>query len=192
MEQATPQNPRALRLALMIGALLVLLAGGRAPEAPLVGPVQPQTAEVVQPDLDVASISQLLGAQNPTLSLPERTRIGNAILRYSAKYGLDPELVTGVLLVESDARPWVRSPKGAQGLMQVMPHMMQPMGLAGNLATIESNIEAGCIILAGNIRRLGEADGVSAYFWGSKIRGPGYLQRVEAARAEVRQSASAS
>jgi hypothetical protein len=66
--------------------------------------------------------------------------------------------------------------------MQVMPYMIDPMGLAGNPSTIETNIEAGCLILADNIRRLGENDGISAYFWGSNIRGVTYLNRVRAAR----------
>jgi soluble lytic murein transglycosylase-like protein len=104
------------------------------------------------------------------------------ILRYSAKYSLDPLLVTAVIEVESAGRPWARSPKGALGLMQVMPYMVNPMGLAGNPSTIETNIEAGCMILADNIRRLGESDGISAYFWGSDIRGVTYLNRVRAAR----------
>jgi soluble lytic murein transglycosylase-like protein len=108
------------------------------------------------------------------------------VIRYSAKYALDPELVTAVLLVESSARPWARSPKGAVGLMQVMPYMMEPLELAGNAATIESNIEAGCWILSQNIERLGEEEGISSYFWGSDIRNLAYLQKVKAARAEVR------
>jgi soluble lytic murein transglycosylase-like protein len=107
-------------------------------------------------------------------------------VRYAAKYDLDPDLVTAVLMVESTARPWARSPKGAVGLMQVMPHMLEPLDLAGNAATIESNIEAGCWILAHNIRRLGEDDGISAYFWGSEIRGVAYLERVREARAALR------
>ena len=44
--------------------------------------------------------------------------------------------------------------------------------------------------LLGITRRLGEADGVSAYFWGSEIRDDGYLARVRAARAKLRQLAS--
>jgi hypothetical protein len=70
--------------------------------------------------------------------------------------------------------------------MQVMPHMSEARILAGNLTTIESNVAAGCSILADNIRRLGEDDGISAYFWGSDIRGVAYLDRVRAARATVR------
>jgi len=70
--------------------------------------------------------------------------------------------------------------------MQVMPHMAEPLGLAGNFTTIESNLEAGCRILSDNIERLGEADGVSAYFWGSNIRGVAYLNRVQQARERIR------
>ena len=64
--------------------------------------------------------------------------------------------------------------------------------MAATLATIETNVEAGCLILAHNIRRLGEADGVSAYFWGSSIRGDGYLSRVQSARERVRRRLSRS
>ena len=113
-------------------------------------------------------------------------RISSAVVRYSVKYGLDPLLVTQVLWVESGARPWVRSPLGAIGLMQVMPHMAEPLGLAGSLVAIESNIEAGCWILADNIRRLGVEDGISAYFWGSNIRSVAYLHRVREARTAIR------
>ena len=99
----------------------------------------------------------------------------------------DPYLVASVLHTESTARPWVVSPKGAVGLMQVMPHMFELFDLAGNITTIESNIEAGCVILADNIRRLGEDEGILAYFWGGQIRGVSYLHRVEAARAALRE-----
>jgi soluble lytic murein transglycosylase-like protein len=122
---------------------------------------------------------------NSTLTERQLRRIAAAVFKYSAKYELDPQLVIAVMRVESTARPWVRSPKGAVGLMQVMPHMA-PDEFAGNLTTVESNVEAGCMILADNIRRLGEDDGISAYFWGSDIRGASYLQRVRAARAAMR------
>ena len=41
-------------------------------------------------------------------------------------------------------------------------------------------------LVADNIRRLGEDDGISAYFWGSEIRGVAYLDRVREARATIR------
>ena len=136
--------------------------------------------------LSPAAIGEIVGAANPHLSAFERERIGRAILRSSGDHELDPQLVTAIILVESGARPWALSSKGAIGLMQVMPHMAEARILAGNLTTIESNVAAGCSILADNIRRLGEDDGISAYFWGSDIRGVAYLDRVRAARATVR------
>jgi hypothetical protein len=132
-----------------------------------------------------AEVAATLARANRELAPAEVERIASAVVRYSDKYAIDPVLVTAVLLVESSARPWARSPKGAIGLMQIMPHVIVPSMVAGNLATIESNIEGGCFLLADNIRRLGEEDGISAYFWGSEIRGPAYLTRVRAARAAV-------
>jgi len=169
---------RVWLLALVAAALVI---DGSAPIADA-----PATAFDGSAGLDAPAVALLLSGVNPSLSEPELDRIGTAVIRYSGKYSLDPDLVTAILLVESSARPWARSPKGALGLMQVMPAMMRPMGIAGNLSTIETNIEAGCLILAGNIRRLGEEDGISAYFWGSEIRGVAYLSRVQEARARVR------
>lgn len=188
-----------------VGVLVVLCvfltSGATAPEfADLVSrlgeepvasePSPPPGGDLAAAPVTVAeSVAEVLLFANPSLSPRERARIGGAIERYSAVYDLDPDLVLAVMLVESNARPWAYSPKGAVGLMQVMPHMMEPMGLAGNLATIESNIEAGCFILANNISRLGVEDGISAYFWGSRIRGVAYLEKVLEARDRVRRLA---
>ncbi|MDE0884514.1 MAG: transglycosylase SLT domain-containing protein [Myxococcota bacterium] len=170
-----------LATAFMSGGIQPLLpAEGEAVALPAVSSAPPHVAPV-------DALEQSLRLANPSLSPGERVRIVAAIDRYSARYRLDPDLVMAVVLVESSARPWARSPKGAVGLMQVMPHMMQPLGLAGNLATVESNIEAGCFILAHNIERLGIEKGISAYFWGSRIRGVAYLEKVLEARARVRE-----
>ncbi len=158
----------------------------------LMSGVQPDivTAAGPAPELrEAPGVTARLAELNPHLTPGQLTRIEAAVDRYSRKYELDPLLVAAVIEVESSAQPWARSPKGALGLMQVMPYMIRPMGMAGNPSTVEANIEAGCAILAGNIRRLGEEDGISAYFWGSEIRGPEYLQRVQAARERLRDEA---
>ncbi len=144
-------------------------------------PAQPTTAE---------QIDEVLAFANPGLAPYERRRIGSALLRSADRYALPPDLVLAVILVESDARPEASSPKGALGLMQVMPHMMRPMGLAGNAMTVESNIEAGCFILSDNIRRWGFERGISAYFWGTDVRDGRYLAKVLAARDRVRELAA--
>jgi soluble lytic murein transglycosylase-like protein len=169
-----------------VAMLAVLAAGLIVDGAPGQGVSTPVSALVSAED-HAAHIGEIVAERNPSLSEAERTRIGRAVMRSAAKHQLDADLVTAVLIVESGGRPWARSPKGAIGLMQVMPYMVTDMRLAGNLTTIENNIEAGCMILADNIRRLGEDDGISAYFWGSNLRGVAYLARVREARAAVRQ-----
>ncbi len=144
------------------------------------GPVATPVADETQ------RVADLLAEWNHRLSSAERERIARAVMRWSEDYELAPDLVLAVIYVESTARPEARSPKGAMGLMQVMPHMRAQIRLAGNATTIESNIEAGCAILSENIRRLGEDKGILAYFWGSKIRGDRYLRRVRHAQAKAR------
>lgn len=166
----------------------LLVSGGvppLTPDAPISGPSGPVV-------FTEARVSYVLGGLNPGLGPNERSRIAAAVVKYSAKYELDPALVLAVISRESTARPWVRSSKGALGLMQVMPHMMGAVPVAGNLTQVESNIEAGCMILAGNIRRLGEERGISAYFWGNNVRDGRYLEAVEAARARILREAAAS
>ncbi len=174
----------------MLAGLLVLDGPLRTGPRDAGDPVSKSEIDAARPAV-TAALNDHLRDRNSSLSEEERQRVIEAVLRSSRRHGLDPYLVTAVLLVESDARPWAISGKGAIGLMQVMPYMAEKLPLSGNLATIESNVEAGCFILADNIRRLGEAKGISSYFWGRRIRGLAYLEKVQEARARVR-NASAS
>ena len=164
----------------IVCAISVLLVVGHGPAAKV-----PEIPAIGAGDVRAVddALRTRLGEWNPELSANEGRRISTSVRRCGVQQGLAPDLVAAVIRVESGARPWARSRKGAIGLMQVMPHMVKDMELAGNLTTIEKNIEAGCRILADNIRRLGEEDGISAYFWGSEIRGVAYLARVKQARA---------
>lgn len=167
-----------LRLAALVITISAALSGAPGSQpAPDPADVAAQRA---------GAVTERILTLNRALSEAEGRRIWRAVERYSAEYQLPPDLVLAILEVESHARVGARSPKGALGLMQVMPHMASALDMAGNHTTIESNIEAGCLILAHNIRRLGEEDGVSAYFWGSDIRGVSYLNRVTSARAAYR------
>ncbi len=171
---------------------LVLLAGLLILDGPVFERLRSPASAIAEDAIEAtrpavrAALGAHLRSRHAQLSREEQDRVVEAVLRGSRRHGLDPYLVTAVLLVESDARPWAESGKGAIGLMQVMPHMAAQLDLAGNLATIESNIEAGCFILADNIRRLGEERGISSYFWGRQIRGVAYLEKVQRARARVR------
>ena len=170
----------------VLGALLVL-DGTPQPRA---AQAETAIAQPVEEGLRGAHIENVLRSWNPNLDEYTVGRIATAVDRYAEQYDLEPALVAAVIIVESSVRPWAYSSKGAVGLMQVMPHMIYPLGLAGNPTTIESNIEAGCWILAHNIRRLGEDRGISAYFWGSNIRNLAYLEKVQEARETIRRRAS--
>jgi soluble lytic murein transglycosylase-like protein len=189
----SPASSRGGVAAVALAALGLLWLSTGPPE-PAGAPVAaaPPVESAAPAPLDAEAVARVLARWNPGLAETELVRIGRAVLRYSAKYELDPELVTAVIVVESGGLPGARSPKGAMGLMQVMPAMLAPLRLVGNFTTVESNIEAGCLILADDIRRMGEEDGILAYFWGPQIRGGGYLDRVRAARAEVRRLLSSS
>jgi soluble lytic murein transglycosylase-like protein len=58
------------------------------------------------------------------------------------KHGLDPALVLAVVHVESAFRPQAVSPKGAQGLMQLMPFTAKEMGVEDAFDP-EQNLDGG-------------------------------------------------
>ncbi|MCG6925550.1 MAG: lytic transglycosylase domain-containing protein [Acidobacteria bacterium] len=63
------------------------------------------------------------------------------------RHGLDPELVLAVVGVESAFRPEAVSPKGAQGLMQLMPRTAASLGVEDAFDPAEN--------LDGGVRHLG-------------------------------------
>ena len=64
------------------------------------------------------------------------------------RHGLDPELVVAVVAVESGFRPEAVSPKGAQGLMQLMPRTAASLGVEDALDPVQN--------LDGGARHLGQ------------------------------------
>ena len=70
-------------------------------------------------------------------------------IHYEAKRaGLDPQLVLGIVHVESGFKKYAVSKAGARGLMQVMPFWVDLIGRQDdNLFHIRTNIRYGCVIL---------------------------------------------
>lgn len=127
-----------------------------------------------------------LAAKAPRVNSQLSDRIAASIARCGREQSLPPDLVLAVLMQESSARPGAHSPKGAIGLMQVMPHMFEVLALPGSAAHVEANIEAGCTLLADNIRRLGEERGISTYCWGNNVGNDRYLRGVQKLRRDLR------
>lgn len=70
-------------------------------------------------------------------------------VQYEAKRaGLDPQLVLGVIDVESKFRKYAVSSAGARGYMQVMPFWVKLIGTTDhNLFHMRTNLRYGCVIL---------------------------------------------
>lgn len=71
-----------------------------------------------------------------------------AIHYEATRAGLDPQLVLGLIQVESGFKKYAVSSAGARGLMQVMPFWIKVIGRSDdNLFHLRTNLRYGCTIL---------------------------------------------
>jgi hypothetical protein len=104
-------------------------------EVPYIDPNKP--AEPEAPPIVVAQ-----PGQGRDTSLLNTTPYGEIIASVSEAHGVDPLLVRALIQVESGYRPQARSPKGAMGLMQLMPSTAREYNVR-NPFEPKANIEAG-------------------------------------------------
>ncbi|HVN76347.1 MAG TPA: lytic transglycosylase domain-containing protein [Thermoanaerobaculaceae bacterium] len=76
------------------------------------------------------------------------------VIADATRVGIDPALVIAVIEVESGEAPDAVSPKGAIGLMQVLPETAAEIGFP-NPADPARNLEAGCRYLASLLETFG-------------------------------------
>ena len=100
-------------------------------------PAVSRTARVTAPNA-------VQNAKPGTLSFPARpvADLNQVVNDASDRYRLDPDLVTSVIKAESAFNTRAVSPKGAQGLMQLMPGTASQLGVP-NAFDPQENVEGG-------------------------------------------------
>ncbi|MDQ6997154.1 MAG: lytic transglycosylase domain-containing protein [Mariprofundus sp.] len=98
----------------------------------------------------------------------EAETIAHWVYVNSQRFKLSPELVLGVIAVESRFDHFALSNVGAVGLMQVMPFWKKELGSpSDNLLKIETNVRYGCAILRHYIDRFKTLDRALGAYNGS-------------------------
>ncbi|MBL8471171.1 MAG: lytic transglycosylase domain-containing protein [Rhodocyclaceae bacterium] len=80
--------------------------------------------------------------------IQQRTEFLKTVYYEAQRAGLDPQLVLGLIQVESAFRKYAVSSSGARGYMQVMPFWVDLIGTRDtNLFHLRTNLRYGCTIL---------------------------------------------
>lgn len=111
----------------------------------------------------------------------------------SKTYKLPPNLILGVMAIESNFHPYIQSQVGAQGLMQVMTgiHTKRYQAYGGNLTAFDplTNMRVGVALLADFIKLKGSVDdGLRFYLGGDAVvEDGGYVAKVRAEQVRLDQ-----
>ena len=133
---------------------LVLRSGGEITCASaLVVRIDPDEVPYPEPDSGGVAAGPVRALSGP---------YADVITRAAERQGLDPNLVHAVIRAESNYEPTARSPKGARGLMQLMPATLREYQVR-NAYDPAANIDAGTRRLRALLDRFPLAEAVAAY-----------------------------
>jgi len=107
--------------------------------------------------------------------------ISRRIILLANRYDLPPELLVGMIEIESMFNPFLQSKKGARGLMQVMPEWVPKLNLddVNDLHEIDIGIESGIKVF---LIHLQEADGnISGGLFRYVNKDSSYVEKVYSA-----------
>jgi soluble lytic murein transglycosylase-like protein len=105
---------------------------------------------------------------------PERSRgYDDLIVEHSHRHGVRPSLVRAVVQVESGFNPAAYSPKGAMGLMQLMPATARQFGVS-NPFNPDENVRAGTAYLRQLLDRYGDNEELALAAYNA---GPGAVDK---------------
>jgi transglycosylase-like protein with SLT domain len=146
---ADPENDEKLVLTLRSGGEIVC-------EPSIIDRIVEDEVPYPEPEAEQAAIA----AAAPLPALP--VKYGEIIDRVSAAHNVPATLVRAVIQVESAYHERARSPKGAMGLMQLMPATAKQYAVSDPYDPA-SNIEAGVKYLKSLLERLPVALALAAY-----------------------------
>jgi hypothetical protein len=133
-------------------AVLVLRSGGEVTcDSNLIASIRPDEVPYPEPAGPPVPVAEFAAP-----------RYAEAIVTAAEKHGLDPRLLTAVIQVESNFVHRARSPKGAMGLMQLMPATARQYDLDDPFDP-SSNIEAGARHLKSLLERFDLRLALAAY-----------------------------
>jgi soluble lytic murein transglycosylase-like protein len=136
--------------------VLILRAGGEIVcEPSVIDRIVPDEVPWPEPDAEKPAAVIVAAPQ-------QAVKYGEIIDRVSAQHGVDAKLVRAVIQVESAYHERARSPKGAMGLMQLMPATARQYDLKDPYDPA-SNIEAGIKHLKSLLDQFPKALALAAY-----------------------------
>lgn len=141
----------ALRIGLLPACAVAMVSTAQAMDngyrlAVPIGEVR-SSGKTVEPYQLQAADYRLIGdvkiepAPAPASPAPDKP-FAKEVLLAASEAGVEPDLVHALIEVESAYRPHAVSPKGAVGLMQLLPETAQRYGVS-NLTSVPDNLRAG-------------------------------------------------
>ena len=111
----------------MLGIATAVLEGAGAPAVSVVR-IDPRTGRLVRTTLRTLVRTEPAAASTPSAHLNET--LADTVTRIAQQNRISPRLVHSVIRVESNYDPNAVSPKGAQGLMQLIPSTARRFGVS--------------------------------------------------------------
>jgi soluble lytic murein transglycosylase-like protein len=103
----------------------------------------PRVKTVVRVDARTGKlVRSVVSTAHPAAGTPAPPALDAAVRQIAAEHSLPPELLHSVIQVESNYNPAAVSPKGAQGLMQLIPATARRFGVSDSFDPVE-NIQGG-------------------------------------------------
>lgn len=135
--------------------VLTLRSGGQVMcDRNLIDKIEPDEVPYVDPDAPKPAAVPAVADEQPDRPSLQGTPYAEIIAAAAQAHGVDPILVKALIQVESGYRPTARSPRGAVGLMQIMPATAREYNVR-NPFDPKANIEAGVKHLKALLDRFG-------------------------------------